>query len=41
MAGIVKGVALGGEEACQVVRKSINIRATANIYGKKFIRNEI
>lgn len=40
MARRVKGATLGGEEACQLVRKS-NIRTAANIHGKKFIRDEI
>lgn len=38
MAGRVKGIALGGEEACQLVRKSTNIRTAANTYGKRFIQ---
>lgn len=37
MAGRVRGAALG-EEACQLERKSTNIRTAANINGKKFIR---
>lgn len=41
MARRVKGATLGGEEACQLVRKSTNIRTAANIHGKKLIRDEI
>lgn len=41
MAGREKEIVLGGKEACQLVRKSTNIRTATNIYGKKFIRDEI